>query len=473
MRAFALVASLVVALAARVIAHAGIPDVDTDAYGHFVVARRMLDAPTDLSVHWVWLPGWHVVHALFDVTGLGFGAVRVFSLGCSLATVALLFWWVERESLAACDRGRTSDRSEARERAANDAAMAASTAALALAVARPAIDAAGSAEPEALFSLLLLGSIVALRERRAVVAGMLAAAAALTRYEAWPFVAALVLIERLDAHGTPLRSRRAFAWALPLIAIGAWCVLHGAQRGEWLVFIQENRAFVARSLPRLHATLPPWPRRALQYPLILPWAAWGAFPLVLVALGLWQSARRRRWAIVIPPAVLVGFLTYSWLRAQHLGLVRHAVAYMPFYAAAMGIGAMWVSSRFGERARQVLVVALGLILCARGLDRALAHRRGSERALAHERRAAEMIGREARANSQIFCDVASVEALSGLHRSRFIRWNGQDIRPYNLSVAATRTDVWVVSRPERVRALRDATATRYESSGLVVLRVTR
>ncbi len=39
------------------------PDVDTDAYGHAVAARAFVVAPRDLSVHWVWLPLWHLVHA--------------------------------------------------------------------------------------------------------------------------------------------------------------------------------------------------------------------------------------------------------------------------------------------------------------------------------------------------------------------------------------------------------------------------
>ncbi|MBL8677743.1 MAG: hypothetical protein JNK05_01145 [Myxococcales bacterium] len=457
----------------RAIAHWGRADIDTDAYGHYIVARRALDAPLDLSVHWVWLPGWHVVHGLFDLSGLGFEAIRAFSLGCSLATVALLFWWVEREARELVSSLDTHNQ----DTPAPFATVAATVAALSLAVARPAIDAGGSGEPEALFSLLVLGAVASLRIDRPALAGALAAAAALTRYEAWPFVGALFVIERLDARSSARRApRRALAWVLPAIAIGLWCVAHRIHSGEWLAFIRENRAFVARTLPRLHAALPPWPRRALQYPVIVPWASWGVIPIGLCAIGAVIAAKRRQASLFVAPALLLGFLTYSWVRGQHLGLVRHAVAYLPFYAAAIGVGAASAlrvarSSRVAQGAGGA---ALGLILCARGVEGAREHRASAEHALVDERRAAEVLRAEAGDRSQIFCDVAAVEVFSRAHRSRFIRWNGADIRPYNLTVAVEqRGGAWVVSRPERVRALLASSVVRYESPRLVVLRANR
>jgi hypothetical protein len=465
-RAFALVSTLVIALAIRAIAHWGRVDIDNDAYGHFVVARRALDAPTDLSVHWVWLPGWHVVHALFDWLGLGFQAVRAFSLACSLSTIASLFLWVEREQ-----REVQGDRDEL----SLGPWFAAAIAALALAVARPAIDAGGSAEPEALFSLLIVGAVASLRASRPVTAGALASIAALTRYEAWPFVLALFVIERMDARSSDVPAyRRALAWLMPASAIVAWCVAHRLQSGEWLAFIRENRAFVARSLPRLFTELPAWPRRAAWYPVTLPWATWGAPPLALAFLGAVIVTRARRWALLVPPAVLLGFLTYSWLRAQHLGLVRHAVAYLPFYAAAMGVGAAGVArvwrSRIARPWFAAAALALALALCSRGWGAALEHRAIAARALIDEQGAAAVLRREAGDRATIFSDRAIVEALSGLDRSRFIRWNVADVRPYNLTDARqSRGAVWVVSRPDRVRALLAVSESRYESPTIVVL----
>src|SRR5687768_2330037 len=40
------------------------PDPDTDAYGHYIIARLMWDNPFNLNIHWVWLPFYHAVLAL-------------------------------------------------------------------------------------------------------------------------------------------------------------------------------------------------------------------------------------------------------------------------------------------------------------------------------------------------------------------------------------------------------------------------
>ena len=61
-------------LAVRLAVVATTADVDTDAYGHFAIARALLHEPANLSVHWVWLPGYHyLVWALLFVTAVGLG----------------------------------------------------------------------------------------------------------------------------------------------------------------------------------------------------------------------------------------------------------------------------------------------------------------------------------------------------------------------------------------------------------------
>src|SRR4029079_5522297 len=58
--AIALLAAFgIAALALRLAMSAALPDADTDAYGHFKIGRALLENPADLSVHWVWLPGYH------------------------------------------------------------------------------------------------------------------------------------------------------------------------------------------------------------------------------------------------------------------------------------------------------------------------------------------------------------------------------------------------------------------------------
>lgn len=482
----ALLAVTFLAVATRLAATVGTVDVDADAYGHFIVGRRLLENPTDLSVHWVWLPLWHVVHALSDRVGLGFDGVRALSWLASCATVPALFVFVERE----CS-GLRAPRLEAQE-----ACLAATFAALTVACAPRAIASATSAEPEAVFALLLLLGVDASRRGRAILAGAVFSLAALLRYEAWPFLAAVWLVARTQ-HTASVAAR--WTWMLPAFTVLLWCVVHRVSSGQWLWFIRENQRFVARTLPELVPALPSIERRALWYPVTIPWLEWGAAWVSVIFVGFAQTIRARMVAVVAPAAVLVGFVSFAWVRGQHLGLMRHAVAYMPFYGAAAGVGVLKLlhlarrrgrsaygpadpsAHEFNERSALPLhpvlrsTIALAAIaLSLRALGGARAHRALAASAMSDERSVASTLAARVRGSDAVFCDIASVEALSNLHRSRFIRWRVTDVRPYNLRVECERrrAAVWIVSAPERARHLADVELVLF-TPRVVLLRYAR
>lgn len=439
----------------------GVIDVDTDAYGHAIVARRMLERPLDLSVHWVWLPLWHAVHALFTLVGLGFSGVRALSMLASLATVALVFVCTNQELAV--------------DGPAPRALVGASVAASAVAFAPNAVESAVSAEPEATFALLVFGAIASVRAARPWLAGALLSLAALLRYEAWPLVAALALADgalRLRRRGqghTP-------AWLLPASVVALWCIVHRAHAGSWLWFIRENRAFVARALPRLLPVLPPLFKRVLWYPVTLPWINWGAIAVAACAVGFAQLGRARRWPWLLAPAALVGFVSYAWIRGQHLGLVRHAVAFLPFYALAMGAGASSAIERTVDRLRAPnirwwLVFVCVAWMAPRALHSTQLVRERAERSLRDERSAAAVLAREATEADLVYCDNAVVEVLSGLRRSQFVRWSAADIRPANLHVEQrTHRAVWVVANPAHTAAIRSSCELRAPGERVVLLR---
>src|SRR5262245_25936819 len=68
------------------------PDPDTDAYGHLMIARQMLETPGNASIHWVWLPGYHALLALFVLVGLSLDGVRVFNALLAAVPPLLLLW---------------------------------------------------------------------------------------------------------------------------------------------------------------------------------------------------------------------------------------------------------------------------------------------------------------------------------------------------------------------------------------------
>jgi hypothetical protein len=263
------------------------------------------------------------------------------------------------------------------------------------------------------------------------------------------------------------------AWALPLATVLAWCAVHRAYAGSWLWFIRENQAFVARALPRLLPVMPALWRRVLWYPATIPWFDWGAAAVLLSAVGFWRMARARWCAWVIVCAALVGFVSFAWVRGQHLGLVRHAVAYLPYYAGAMGIGAAVALDRMrvGARSRTALVVAAVAWFSLRAASAASEHRARGERALSDQRAVAAALASRARPGAAVFCDDAVVEILSRLSRAHFIRWNASDIRPYNLTVErARRGDAWVVTTRARAPSLAPFVTVELEGARLVLLR---
>src|SRR4051812_46323802 len=72
---FAVIAGAALAVRLGIILR--LPDGEADAYGHFGAARALLENPTNLAVHWVWLPGWH--YALWAMLrfGVSFQGVRI------------------------------------------------------------------------------------------------------------------------------------------------------------------------------------------------------------------------------------------------------------------------------------------------------------------------------------------------------------------------------------------------------------
>jgi hypothetical protein len=423
----------------------------------------MLEHPADLSVHWVWLPLWHLVHAAFELIGLGFQGVRALSLVASLAAPMVLARALSRE----LDR----DAGPALALSEPSRALAPFIAAAALALAPGLVRAGSSAEPEAVFALLVLAAVSALRSERPWSAGAWLSLAAMLRYEAWPVILAVFAIDALGRRAG--RRGATAAWALPLATVLVWCAIHRAYAGSWLWFIRENQAFVARALPRLLPVMPALWRRVLWYPVTIPWFDWGAVAVLLSALGFWRIVRARWWAWAIVPAALVGFVSFAWVRGQHLGLVRHAVAYLPYYAGAMGIGAAVALDRWrvGARARTMLVVAAVAWFSLRAASAASEHRARGERALSDPRTVASALASRARPGAAVFCDDAVVEILSRLPRAQFIRWNAGDIRPYNLSVErARRGDAWVVTTRPRAQALAPFVTVEHEGARLVLLR---
>jgi hypothetical protein len=462
-----LLAVVAAATAARLALVAAGPDLDSDAYGHAVIGRTLLFAPADLRLHWVWLPLWQYVFTALALVGRGLDDVRLANVLLAAATPILLAGAVERHLARA--RSTRSER-------AIDAVVPFFAGALAC-LWPLALEHGQSGEPEPLFATLLVAACFAVERGRPWWGGAALAVACVLRYEAWAVVPAFALASVTRAWRAPEGARaRAFAreagaWGLPLCAIAAWIVLHQRATGEWLQFLRVNREFARAARAVAAPGVGPEPT-ALWYAASLPQRNLERAALLALP-GLVWLVRRAPLTLALVGPTLLAFVTYGWVRQQHLGLDRHMYAVVPFYSLAVAGGAAEVARLalrvLPSRARVVALVHVGVcfwvgVRTLRYFTVPAFERSLGEHAAAwvHERGAAEIVrqGQPAR----VFCDLPRVEVFSRVAPGRFVRWNVADVEPLHADgEAAAFGKAYLVSRPDKLTKLEGEGRVAYDS----------
>jgi hypothetical protein len=324
---------------------------DSDASGHLGIARALVSDPTNVAIHWVWLPAYHFLLAGLLLLGLSAEGVRV--LNCALAMLVPLV------VLGYGDRSAKANRTS----------RIAPWMAAALCAVSPLVNLLGtSAQQETLFTLLVLGAAWAIEERRFAAAGAILAVAALVRYEAWGAVALLVALRALGAVPSIARwlpERLAAPAGLPLVtawpsmlAVGGWLLAHKLREGRWLGVLHELYRFT-------HAQRESAPRSLLWFLVDQPLAFFGSVILILFALG---ARRAWRTSFVLPLGIYSFLLgAYAFKGAQ--GGARYYESLTPFVAlgAAEGVCSLsrwrWIGPAvFFAAALQLSALSLELYL---------------------------------------------------------------------------------------------------------------
>lgn len=205
------------------------PDYDGDAYAHAMAGRRMLQDPGDVSVHWVWLPLLHSLYAAATSLGGGLSTLRLVNVFAStLSPVVLYLWLRHHERAHAASVGPGLRRHRAAHRSDTQSAYPAAVPdapgsttplpwlAATLLAADPLclwLGVTGQTEP--LFQLFILAGSYALARRSFTLAGILFAAAALTRYEAWPLLPVIALLAARESIVAARHARQRLADELP------------------------------------------------------------------------------------------------------------------------------------------------------------------------------------------------------------------------------------------------------------------
>jgi hypothetical protein len=471
------------------------PDADSDAYGHHLAARHLFMHPSNQAVHWVWLPLFHWLQLPLFALGGDIEWVRVFNLGVwalvPLALFGLMVW----------------PRTDPGEPSLRDVVTAASAAAL-LALSGLGMQLATTAQPEPLFTLLLVLFCWAQERHRRALAALLLTALVLLRYEAWAVLVAtgalisleLALLGRSGTRGGPRPSRGALVGAalvvlLPLAAIGIWALMRAPfDGGRYFAFLTDTHEFARHAIGEPAPTSSREALRAfVHYPVFVAARVFG-FALVLVPFGVARLWREQRWLLLSGVSVL-GFVTLGHATHATLGLERHFVALLPLYAAAIAFGALELVKiarrRFSElgKLERALHAALGLVLlfAVYGRTRPWLRHWGDSIAtrFQNEAQVAHYLDGLPEA-AQIFCDSPIVEGLVRFRGERVERGVMDDpaFRARILQASST-GDVYVTAPLERLAlaalpgkiAFRVERRTRppaspWDAPDLVVLHVT-
>lgn len=454
------------------------PDPDTDSYGHFGIARQLLETPLNFKVHWVWLPFYHYLLALGAYAGAGLDQVR--SINAVLAAAApLILCWVLRA-------GQPPD-------AAPLDRVVPYLAAFLSAAAPLAVQLGTSGQMEVFFSLLLLATASLARREHYASAALCLSVAALTRYEAWAVVAAAaaVFAGRRLALGVRVSHGALGLVLAPVSCVLAWVGLRWLGGEPWFWFIRANQVF-AESVVEQRGENGFELAAVGRYVLGIPWRVLGLGAL-LAALGVRRALREEGIWWLAPPLAVLAFLTLSTLTQSQLGLDRHFFSVLPFVATWAAHGAVqvasWVGSAYAHFGRWLLQgrpgscgrlrrgaqrasnASLGLLSMslvyggASRLDTSMQHWMEATRTALPEARAAGRFLRDTPPDALIACDDASVEVLSGLDADRFLRAPvGEDIVE-RLSTVSAERDVFVMSRASRIGGLRHRAAVVFEDAG--------
>jgi 4-amino-4-deoxy-L-arabinose transferase-like glycosyltransferase len=438
------------------------PDPDSDAYGHHAIARQILVDPKNLTVHWVWLPLFHYAQALaILVFGATMDTVRLANV-CISAAVPIFLYLALRDTRR--DRRDPKDAASA----ANDPVPALAAIVCALNPIAMQMGTTGQTEPS--FALLAMLSAWALVRDRFRALAIVLTLAVLLRYEAWSILCGVIALFVVERVFPKIKGdRRSIPWwvvASPVLAVLGWAALRRPVDGSWFWFLRGTREFAngalgAKSSFQLGGAQ--LAKDLTRYAIEIPWRVVG-WPLLLVPFGLVRTVRREGLRFVTPFVSVLGFVTLAWVMRSSLGLDRHFVALVPFYATMIAngmvvIGAFLASivgrvTRSSEHAflaegatRFAVVVGFScatFLLSAGLLDDWMSNWTHWRDEVWPDRREIAAVLRTLPANVPIFTDEPTVEVFSGLDRHRFERIGVAD--PARVKARVDRDgEVWVVS----------------------------
>lgn len=312
----------------------GLPDGDTDAYAHFIIARDIVRNGSNLSLHWVWLPLFHYIGAFFVFIGSEMQSVRYVNVFVWNAIPLILYFQLKNK---------------------DSVTIIPASAAILTALFPIGVLMGTTAQPEPLFALLILLFIIYFNKGRFITSAFILAASCMLRYEAWAVLIGITLYIvfpiikekkfKLSVFGNSLSVY--FVILLPALTIIIWSVLRYYSDGQWFLFLHGTQKFATDALRQnneISSGIISLLKDLFFYPFWIPFIFTG-ITVILVPLGFKKFYPENKVMFVTGISILV-FISASWMMKANLGLNRHFASVIPFYSVMSAYGLYFITEYF-------------------------------------------------------------------------------------------------------------------------------
>jgi len=337
-----------------------LPDGDTDAYAHFIIARDIARNPYNLSLHWVWLPLFHYIGAFFVLAGSEMQSVRVLNVIVWNSIPLLLYYNLKKK---------------------DENSLVPISAALITALSPIGILMGTTAQPEPLFTFLVLLFIIKMEEGKYFYSAVVLSLACMLRYEAWAVLSGTgiylfinIMKEKTFSLSVSGKSHKIYAVILlPALVIFIWSFLRYLSDGQWFLFLHGTQKFASDALAQdksIEIGFLKFVKDLILYPFWIPFLFTGIIVL-LIPFGFIKFYSKNKFMFVAGISILV-FISISWVMKSNLGLKRHFTSIVPFYSVMIVYGLYSVNDylkRFSlfRSGKLIPVIAAVLILSYTGM----------------------------------------------------------------------------------------------------------
>ncbi|MDD5363096.1 MAG: hypothetical protein PHN88_13245 [Ignavibacteria bacterium] len=321
------------------------PDGDTDAYAHFIIARDIVRNPHNLSLHWVWLPLFHYIGALFVCIGAEMQAIRFLNI-IVWASIPFLIYYYLRAKNAESDIPVISS--------------------LVCAIFPLGILMGTTAQPEPLFSLSILLFVVFFDREKFILSSVFLSIACMLRYEAWAVLGFVslyliyLIIRKKTIKTATNYVRLYFVIFLPVILILIWTFLRYESDGRWFAFLHGTMQFANDALGETNSAQGGFMKvlnDLFFYPFWVPFLFTGIV-VFAVPFGFKEFFRNNKILFISGLGILL-FITFSWVFKSNLGLNRHFTSLIPMYSVmiAYGINSLiLIAGKFKKNCKHGIIV---------------------------------------------------------------------------------------------------------------------